>query len=185
MAAAADDRIEIRELGAESVELIREIDRSEHIDTLYTVEGGLLRSEQVAFDVPPWESEGLGEHSSGLRIAEFRPIVDGGAALLGAFIAGRLAGVAIVDPRFEAGTAWFAFLHVSREYRRRGVASALWAAGVEVAAETDATSMYVSATPSGSAVGFYMSRGCRVAEEPHPDLFAKEPEDIHFICPLT
>lgn len=43
----------------------------------------------------------------------------------------------------------------------------------------------VSATPSGSAVGFYTSRGCRVVDAPHPELFAKEPEDIHLTCPVT
>ena len=58
-------------------------------------------------------------------------------------------------------------------------------AGLEIAAAAGAMSMYVSATPSGSAVGFYMSRGCQLAARPHPALFAKEPEDIHLICPIT
>ncbi|MDJ0496735.1 MAG: GNAT family N-acetyltransferase [Acidimicrobiia bacterium] len=177
--------IEIRQLGADNIELIREIDRSEHIDTQYTVKGGRLHSERVGFDVPQWDSEGHGHHSSARRITEFRPIVESGAALLGAFIDDLLAGIAIVDPSFDGSTAWFAFLHVSRAYRRRGVASALWAAGQEIATSADATSMYVSATPSGSAVGFYLSRGCRLAEPPHPALFSKEPEDIHLVCPVT
>jgi ribosomal protein S18 acetylase RimI-like enzyme len=177
--------IEIRELAAEGIELIREIDRSEHIDVLYTVKDGRLHSQRVDFEVPPWDSEGDGDHSSARRIIEFGPVVEGGAILLGAFIDGLLAGIAIVDPSFEEKTAWYAFLHVSRRYRRRGVASALWTAGTEIAAAADATSIYVSATPSGSAVGFYMSRGCRLAEPPHPALLAKEPEDIHLIGPVT
>ena len=82
-------------------------------------------------------------------------------------------------------TAWLAFLHVSREYRRSGVAAALWFAGAEIAANAGATSIYVSATPSGSAIGFYTSRGCQLAETPHPALLAKEPEDIHLICPIA
>lgn len=178
-------RIEIRELGADCVELIREIDRSEHIDTQYAVKDGRLRSERVEIEVPQWDPEGHGDHSSARRITEFRPIVENGAILLGAFIDDLLAGIAIVDPLFEEETAWFAFLHVSRAYRRRGVASALWSAGAEIAAAADATSIYVSATPSGSAVGFYSSRGCRLAAAPHPALLAKEPEDIHLICPVT
>ena len=181
----AGARIEIRELGAGSIELIREIDRSEHIDTLDTVKDGRLDTESVEIDVPPWDAGGHGDHSSARRIAEFRPIVEGGATLVGAFIDDELAGVAIVDPTFEGTTAWFAFLHVSRAYRRRGVASALWTACEAIANNADATSMYVSATPSGSAVGFYTSRGCRLADEPHPALFAKEPEDVHLICPVT
>jgi GNAT superfamily N-acetyltransferase len=185
MTADAGGRIEIRELGVEGVELIREIDRSEHIDVQYTVKDGRLRSERVEFEVPPWDAEGSGDHSSARRIAEFGPIVEAGATLLGAFFDDQFAGIAIVDPAFEERTAWFAFLHVSRAYRRRGVASALWAAGVEIATDADATTIYVSATPSGSAVGFYTSHGCRLAEPPHPALFAKEPEDIHLICPIT
>ncbi len=176
--------IEIRELEADGIELIRQIDRSEQIDTLYTVKHGRLHRESVEIDVPPWDPEGHGEHSSTRRIAEFRPVVESGATLLGAFIDDQLAGIAIVDPTFEGETAWFAFLHVSGAYRRRGVATALWATGEKVAANADATSMYVSVTPSGSAVGFYTSRGCRLADPPHPALFAKEPEDIHLICPV-
>jgi GNAT superfamily N-acetyltransferase len=177
--------IEIRELGAECIELIGEIDRSEHIERRYTVKDGRLCSERVEFEVPPWDSEGHGDHSSARRITEFRPIVESGAALLGAFIDELIAGIAIVDPVFEERIAWFAFLHVSRAYRRSGVASALWAAGAQIAADAGATSIYVSATPSGSAVGFYTSRGCRLAAPPHPALFAKEPEDIHLTCPIT
>ncbi|MDJ0665596.1 MAG: GNAT family N-acetyltransferase [Acidimicrobiia bacterium] len=184
MASDSSQAIEIRKLGTDGIELIREIDRSEHIDTLYTVKESGLLAESVDFDVPPWDSEGHGDHSSARRITEFRPIVDGGATLLGAFVDDVLAGIAIVDQSFEDGIAWFAFLHVSRGFRRRGVASALWVAGVEVAASAGANAVYVSATPSGSAVGFYTSRGCKLAEEPHPALFAKEPEDIHLICPL-
>ncbi|MGI9610177.1 MAG: GNAT family N-acetyltransferase [Acidimicrobiia bacterium] len=185
MTADQGGRIEIRELEADGIERIREIDRSEHIDVQYTVNGGRLSSEPVEFEVPPWDHEGRGDHSSTRRITEFRPVVENGAALLGAFIDDLLAGIAIVDASFEEGTAWFAFLHVSRAYRRRGVASALWTAGREIAADADAESIYVSATPSGSAVGFYTSRGCRLATPPHPALFAKEPDDIHLICPLT
>ena len=184
MTSSSSEAIEIRELGTDGIELIREIDRSEHIDTLYTVKEGQIQAETVDFDVPPWDRQGHGDHSSARRIAEFRPIVDGGAAVLGAFVDGRFAGMAIVDPAFEDGIAWFAFLHVSRAYRRMGIASTLWEAGVGLASSADANAMYVSATPSGSAVGFYTSRGCRLAEKPHPALFAKEPEDIHLICPI-
>ena len=179
------ETINVRELETDEIELVREIDRSEHIGTLYTVENGLLRGESVDINVPAWDAEGDGEHSSAVRITDLRPIVESGATLLGGFVDDRFAGIGVVDPSFEGSLAWFAFLHVSRPYRRRGVAAALWAAGIEVAKAADATSIYVSATPSGSAVGFYTSRGCRLASPPHPLLFAEEPEDIHFICPLT
>lgn len=80
--------------------------------------------------------------------------------------------------------AWDPNLHLSRPYRRKGVAQALWNVAVDIAVADGAESMYVSATPTGSAVGFYLRQGCRVAQPVHPELFAEEPEDIHLVCPL-
>lgn len=46
------------------------------------------------------------------------------------------------------------------------------------------TTLYVSATPSESAVGFYRSMGFAPTTEPDPRLFALEPKDIHMIMAL-
>lgn len=53
-----------------------------------------------------------------------------------------------------------------------------------MAHEDGATHLYVSATPTGSAVGFYTSKGFAPTDTPHPDLLAEEPEDIHMILDL-
>ena len=159
------DTIEIRELGVDDIDLIHEIDRSERIDTLYTVENGRLRGEPTDLHVPPWDREGDGEHSSARRIAELRPIVKSGATLLGAFVAGEFAGIAIVDPTFEGSLAWFAFLHVSRTYRRQGVAAALWANGLEVAAATRATSIYAIVPPQSFVAGTNVVEIYGIAED--------------------
>jgi hypothetical protein len=52
-----------------------------------------------------------------------------------------------------------AFLHVSRPFRRKGAAQALWNVAAELSAANGAESMYVSATPTASAVGFYLPTG--------------------------
>jgi hypothetical protein len=44
-----------------------------------------------------------------------------------------------------------------------------------------ATELYVSATPSVSAVGFYLSQGFRLAETVNEALYAMEPEDTHMV----
>jgi predicted N-acetyltransferase YhbS len=77
-------------------------------------------------------------------------------------------------------------LHVGRRHRRRGVASLLWGAAVDRAQGNGASAMYVSATPSDSAVGFYLSRGCRLAtrSEINDHLYELEPDDVHLICDL-
>ena len=135
-------------------------------------------------DVPPWDASGSGSHSVGAHVTFCASLIANGAALLGAFDAASPVGIAVVDPSFESRLAWLAFLHVSRPHRRRGAAQALWNEAVNLALAAGAESMYISATPTGSAVGFYLRQGCQLANPPHPALFAKEPEDIHFVRPL-
>ena len=184
MTPTADRPIEIRRLSSDEIRLIGSIDRSEHIDGLYTIEDGQLLHEPEQIDIPSWKLEGTGEHSVGRLVEDLEPLVVGGASLLGAFDQNEFLGLVIVDGSFEPGLAWLVFLHVSRQHRRRGVASALWSAAERIALDAGADSMYVSATPSDSAVGFYLDRGCRLARPPHPQLLAKEPEDIHFVCTI-
>ncbi|MEO6396966.1 MAG: GNAT family N-acetyltransferase [Tepidiformaceae bacterium] len=176
---------EVRKLGTHDLGLIARIDRSEHVDVEYTVVDGELVERPVSMaDIPPWEPDGAGEHSVAEKIAFCEPLVAGGATLFGAFDGDNFLGAAIVDASFEPKLAWFAFLHVTRKGRRRGAASALWAATVQQATDAGAESMYVSATPTGSAVGFYISRGCKLADPVHPALYASEPDDIHLVCSL-
>ena len=136
-------------------------------------------------DIPTWDPDSSGEHSVAGHMAFCASVIADGAALLGAFDDdGELMGLATVHPTFEPGLAWLAPLHVSRARRRCGAASALWGARLVLAREAAARSLYVSATPTGSAVGFYLRRGCRLADPVHPVLFAHEPEDIHLVGKL-
>jgi GNAT superfamily N-acetyltransferase len=144
----------VRALPADDLSVIGEIDRSEHIDTIFEVHVGGLTSRSVDMDVPRWNLEAEGAHSVRGFIETLMPIVDRGAVLLAAFDQVTVAGVAIVEDQFEGDMAWLAFMHVSRGYRRRGVGSALWTEAVNRARSVGASTMYVSATPSGSAVGF-------------------------------
>lgn len=166
--------------------LVASIDRSEHVDVQYRLEHGrLVEAPVVMADIPTWDPDGSGEHSAASQIAFCASVVADGAALLGAFDDnGGLMGLATVHPTFGPGLAWLATLHVSRARRRRGAASELWDAAVTLAREAGARTLYVSATPTGSAVGFYLGRGCLLADPVHPELFAHEPDDIHLVYPL-
>lgn len=176
---------EVQRLGFDDVGLIAGIDRSEHVDVEYAVVDGRLIERPVSMaDIPRWDAVGAGPHSVAAKVAFCAPLVAGGAALFGAFEGDRLLGLAVVDGSFEPRLASLAFLHVSREVRRRGAASALWDAAIQEAVQARAESIYVSATPTGSAVGFYLSRGCRLADPVHPALYAREPDDIHLACSL-
>jgi hypothetical protein len=39
--------------------------------------------------------------------------------------------------------------------------------------------LYISATPSEHTIDFYLTLGCTLVDAPDPELFAREPEDIH------
>ena len=175
----------IRHLDASDVSLIARIDRSEHVDVQYAVrDGQLVEAPVLMEDIPTWPDDG-GEHSITKMLEFCTPIVEAGATLLGGFDNDEeVAGLAIVDPTFEPPMAWLALLHVSRPHRRAGAATALWAEAARLASDAGAASMYVSATPTGSAVGFYLRQGCRLADPVHPVLFEHEPEDIHLVCEL-
>ena len=181
--------VRVRALLAEDVSRIATIDRAEHVDVAYEVVEGRLTTRPVPMsEIPAWDPAGSGPHSVAHQIDFCTSAIASGGVLLGAFPdddEDEVAGLAVVDPAFERGLAWLAFLHVSRPHRRRGAASALWGVAEERARAAGAASMYVSATPTGSAVGFYMRQGCRLADPVHPVLFATEPEDIHLLCPLA
>jgi GNAT superfamily N-acetyltransferase len=176
--------MELRHLLPEDVTLIGEIDRSEEISVGYIVEDGELVRSECRWVVPTWDPEGSGAHSVVAQVAHWRPVLERGAVLIGAFEGDHLAGLVIVAPDFEADMAWLAFLHVTRPFRRQGVATRLWDEAVRIAAAGGASSLYISAAPTESAVGFYLSKGCHLTP-PHPVLFAEEPEDIHLELSLA
>ena len=177
--------MQVSRLPAEDVSLVATIDRSEHVDLQYCViDGELQQVPAMITEVPAWDPTGSGPHSVTAHVAFCESVVARGGILLGAFDGERTAGLAIIHPAFEPALAWLAFLHVSRPYRRKGAAQALWNAAADIAVENGATSIYVSATPTESAIGFYLRQGCRLVDPVHPDLFAAEPEDIHFVRSL-
>jgi GNAT superfamily N-acetyltransferase len=177
--------IEIRCLPAAEVRAaVAAIDRSERVEKAYRVRDGRLEAFAVDWDVPAWDAGGDGAHSVAAIVAGLEPVLERGGILLGAFCGERLAGVAVVEPQFEPRLGWLAFLHVSRPFRRRGVATALWNRAGTLVRDGGAASMYVSAAESESAVGFYLGRGCQLADPPHPELLAMEPDDVHLVVSL-
>jgi len=159
------------------------IDRAETIRIGYRQTGTELIQMDVDWDDGGWV-EGDGEHSFGRMIRGARGLMDLEGAAFGAFDRDRLVGIAIYRPRLTETVGQLGLLHVSNGYRRQGIASRLFEAVIAVAREDGATRLYISATPSGSAVGFYLHRGFVPTDEPDPQLLAEEPDDIHMVLTL-
>jgi ribosomal protein S18 acetylase RimI-like enzyme len=177
--------IEMRQMESSDIGRIAEIDRSEHITLGYFYRDGKLEAEEVDWHVPRWCADHRSEHSVQANIEAWKPYLkQHGGTMFGAFDGDLLVGFAIFRPKLTEDVAQLAVLHVSREYRRRGIAAALAEKVHRLAVESGAKMLYVSATPSESAVGFYTSQGFRLAKEVHPELYALEPEDIHMVKAL-
>ncbi len=172
-----------RELAQNEVHRIRDIDRTERVRIGYRVEEDRLIRMDVVWDSSPWREEG-DEHSIPSMIRGLEEVLSHEGTLLGAFDGNRLVGIAAFRPRLTRTMVQLAFLHVSNGYRKKGIASRLFDQVEELAHQVGVRQLYVSATPSESAVGFYTSQGCVWTPSPHPELFELEPEDIHMIKQL-
>lgn len=160
---------------------ISEIDRSERVTREYAYRRGSLESRVVDLRIPRWSRTGDDEHSVQHLINAWQPVLDGGGILVGAFDLDTLVGFAIYRPDLSEGMANLAALYVSTSYRRKSVGSRLVGEIARLAREGGARALYVSATPSESAVKFYRKHGFEPTAEPNEALFAAEPNDIHMI----
>ncbi|MEJ2212287.1 MAG: GNAT family N-acetyltransferase [Anaerolineae bacterium] len=177
--------IVIRQLDASAIARIADIDRSEHVTGVYSWHDGRLEPEEVDWQVPTWPAEGNGEYSVQANIADWRPFLEElDGVMFGAMYGRRLVGFAIYRPRLEPDMGQLAVLHVSREYRRQGLGAALAEQVAMLALADGARRLYVSATPTAGTVEFYRSLGFHPVDEPHPELFALEPDDIHRVREL-
>ena len=97
--------------------------------------------------------------------------------MYGAFHEQKLVGIGILQPNVAAGTAQLAYLHVSNGYRQKGIGNRIVEVLIGEARRSGAVRMYVSATPSDSAVNFYMSQGFKPTATPIPSQLDLRSED--------
>jgi len=168
--------MDVRPLKREELNCIVEIDVSEDGDLIYRNVNGHLTPELETWHRPPWDADECQR-----RIAGFTVEMERGDTVLGAFDGDLLVGAASLRYRLTEGMAQLVSLHVSQSHRRRDVATALTDKIIQLAQASGARRIYVSVTPSASAVGFYRHKGFEVTQQVNEELFALEPEDIHMI----
>jgi GNAT superfamily N-acetyltransferase len=160
--------ITMRRMNIAELERIAEVDRSEHVTQYYVYQDGGLERKDVDWRVGRWSA---GELEANL--AAWRPLVDRGGTMFGAFEDADLVGFAIYRPHLTPDMGQFAVLYVSRDYRHQGIGATLTEEVVGLARADGARKLYVSATPSVSTVEFYRRHGFDVTSEPHPELLAR------------
>ncbi len=171
--------IEVRRLERKELSKVGEIDRTERIDLIYTQHGTELEGRRGNWNSPGWDPHGHGEHSvEGQRLALEQQVAAGGIAV-GAFSHTQLVGIGVVVPHLRPAIAQLAFLHVSQAFRFSGIGRRLCDELDQIARDVGDTEIVVSATPSENTVRFYRNRGYELMAEALPELYEREPEDVH------
>ena len=98
--------------------------------------------------------------------------------VIGAFDGATLIGMASLRYRLMETVAQLVSLHVSRAYRRHGVATRLLQELMRLAQQSNARELYVSATPSASAIGFYTRNGFAPTAHVNQRLYDLEPATV-------
>ncbi|MAM92716.1 MAG: hypothetical protein CMI15_14775 [Opitutaceae bacterium] len=167
--------IEIRLLDSEALEKIYQIDRSGEIHRRYQFSNGDLSYTKEDLSIPHnpafWDQ----------YFDEWKTAIDKGAAFYGAMDEEGLSGFTILKHDLQPGVAQIMALYVDSAHRMSGIARSLFLEAQDAARANGASTLYVSATPTDAAVGFYLHQGFQPTTDPVPALLEKEPENIHMV----
>ena len=173
-----EQAITIRRLSEHDLSLAQGIDVSEEGQSLYRYRNGQLTSEPFEWHRPAWDASQWQDKITTWAQAHSWDVV------IGAFDGATLVGMASLRYQLTETMAQLVSLHVSRPYRRHGVAARLLHELMQLARQNNAQELYVSAAPTPSAVGFYTRQGFAPTAHPNQQLYDWEPEDIHMTLTL-
>jgi GNAT superfamily N-acetyltransferase len=167
--------ITYREISIDEIhEHILEVDVSEHGEFIYLWQDGEMVTKPIVWDRPPRTEETWQENW-----ASVLPLP--GVKAWGAFEEEVMVGIIVYRPYLTDDMAQLDALFVDKNHRQLGIASHLTKMLEDQAIVDGHKRLYVSATESKSAVGFYTSQGFIPTQDAHPELYALEPNDIHMI----
>ncbi|SFA85714.1 MULTISPECIES: GNAT family N-acetyltransferase [unclassified Bacillus (in: firmicutes)] len=175
--------ITFKNINIEDSEKIRDIDRSETIEAVYSMKDGVLEAQQAGHECPNWQEKDYQE-----MISRFEYELSNGGTAYGAFDGDKMVGFGVLAHKFrgkEMDQLQIDLMYVSNGYRRKGIARTIIDFLSKKAIERGAKYLYISSTETQSAVGFYQSCGSRITSEVDKELFEKEPLDIHMLKRLV
>ncbi len=168
-----------RQLAENDLRLAQGIDVSEDGQSLFRYINGQLTREPREWHRPAWDaSEWQDKITAWAQVHKWDVVI-------GAFDGATLVGMASLRYRLTETVAQLVSLHVSRAYRRHGVATQLVHELLRLARQRNARDLYVSAAPTPSAIGFYTRHGFAPTARVNQRLYDLEPDDIHMTLTLT
>ena len=121
-------------------------------------------------------------------IACLKHTAESGGFVYTALVEGAVKGFVSVEPVLFGSTHKYldlSSIHVSQDMRRQGIGKALFCAAKEWAKEHGAEKLYISAHSAVETQSFYLSMGCRDAEEINALHAENEPCDRQMECDLS
>jgi ribosomal protein S18 acetylase RimI-like enzyme len=161
--------------------MLNEFDRSQQTTRVLYAQGEELLEKEDCFD-DDWSSDQKREITS-----HFRKVLQMGGSVIAAFEKSDMASFAVIEgDRFGSRNQYveLSFIHVSREFRGRGIGEELMNAAKVEAKQLGAFKLYISAHPSVRTQAFYKKTGCVLAAEVNGEIYQREPRDIQLECPL-
>ncbi|MCH6257104.1 GNAT family N-acetyltransferase [Puniceicoccaceae bacterium K14] len=166
-------QIEIRPLKLEDLSTIYQLDRSEEVRRSYLHEGGALiaKEENVTIinDDDFWDG----------HIGNWQEAIEKNAVAFAAYDKDKLAGFAIMSMDVEARATQILALYVDTDHRLSGIAKSLYLEMFDASKSANKETLYVAATPTESAVRFYLSQGFEVLKGKNRNLLYLQDGDIH------
>jgi ribosomal protein S18 acetylase RimI-like enzyme len=173
-----DHAVTIRRLSENDLRLAQGIDVSEDGHLLYRYRNGALTTEPREWHRPAWDAAHWED-----KLTTWAQVLQWDV-VLGAFDGATLVGMASLRYRLTETMAQLVSLHVSRAYRRHGVATQLVDELIRLAKQNNVSELYVSASEKESAIRFYTRHGFAPTAHVNQRLFDLEPDDIHMTLTL-
>lgn len=130
------------------------------------------------------EDEWVMDWSLDKKRAVAKSLINEDHITFGAIENGNIVGFASMEKNMQGEYIVLDMMHVSKNYRGQGIGKRLFQQAKEKAKEIGAKQLYISAFSSEDTVGFYLSMGCKVTDNPIAQIVEDEPFDVQMVCDI-
>lgn len=157
--------MKFREMVSTEINRIGEVNREEWIDAEYVAQpdgSGFGIVTQLQRLEPPRRNPPWGGAGTKQRIKAWKPALDLGGLMYGAFHEQRLVGFVILNPSQRKRSAEIVAFFVDREHRRTGIGARLMQWAEEQCRHWEIEALFLYANPTISSVNFYRKHGFQI-----------------------
>jgi ribosomal protein S18 acetylase RimI-like enzyme len=156
--------------------MLSKFNRYQDVKRCWRKENGAWALKDIAF-IEQWDNKSKSE-----VISSFISCIEGGGSIIAIYMDDNLIAFSQIESKLFGSKSEYvnlASMQVSYEFRRQGLGKSLFEESCMEAKRMGAKKLYISAHSSEETQAYYRAMGCREATEINPELFEKEPFDVH------